>query len=83
MTHDLRVLAGLWVFGLAIAGAILAVIVVVWHSRFERRRFAGWCDSLHVHPDLIHSHHDGDRAHLHTPTGERVFVGTSAAAGWE
>jgi hypothetical protein len=72
--HLLSDIAQLWVFWLAAAGIVLAVVTMVWHSREASRRFDGWCETLHVHPDLIHSHTDGDHAHVHTETGERVPV---------
>lgn len=75
MTSILGEIAHLWVFWLAATGVALTIATLVWHSREPGRRFDSWCDSLHVHPDQIHSHADGERAHVHTATGERVPVG--------
>ena len=74
MAQVLSEIAHLWVFWLAAAGTALAVVMLVWHIRQPGRSFDSWCDTLHVHPELIHSHADGDHAHVHTATGERVPV---------
>jgi ATP-dependent protease ClpP protease subunit len=70
--HDI---ASHWVILLAVVGFAMSAGLLIWHSGYEKRRFASWCSTLHVHPDMIHAHHNGDHAHGHSATGERVSVG--------
>jgi hypothetical protein len=74
MVHIAQQIASHWVIGLAVAGALFAVALLIWHSGYDKRRFAAWCSTLHVHPDVIHAHDAGEHAHAHLPTGERVTV---------
>jgi hypothetical protein len=70
--HLISVVEQLWVYLLAVAGTLATVATLIWHVRYETRRFHDSCDKLHAHPDLIHAHEGGHQTHIHSTPGVRA-----------